>query len=190
LGLGALLTASFVNRAKAFSRRSGEPLVLSPARKPDETLYVYRQESDYGGEWRVSLGPDQPFAPPPPTWREHLRALGHPVETDDEIARACREHDLPPEELDVRLNGFGWEDSWDNFTGPQAKAHHLLKGLDLGSAGSALRQAGQIIFEEFGGSPGNSYTWVELRDDLTVSLLQARLIELNLPIDVAVGTRD
>ena len=64
IGAGALLTASFVNRAKAFSRRSGEPLVLSPARKPEETLYVYRQErNDCGGEWRVSLGPDQPFAP-------------------------------------------------------------------------------------------------------------------------------
>ena len=73
IGAGALLTASFVKQAKAFSRRSGEPLVLPPARKPEETLYVYRQESDYGGEWRVSLGPDQPFAPPPPTWREHLR---------------------------------------------------------------------------------------------------------------------
>ena len=48
----------------------------------------------------------------------------------------------------------------------------------------------QITFEQFGASPGNSYTWVELRDDLTVSLLQARLIELNLPINVAVGTRD
>src|ERR1700723_197805 len=128
IGAGALLTASFVNRAKAFSRKSGEPLVLSPARKPEETLYVYRQEiwSDYGGEWRVSLGPDQPFAPPPPTWREHLRALGHPLDTDDEIERACMEHDLPLDELDVHLNGFGWEDSWDNFTGPQAKAHHLL----------------------------------------------------------------
>ena len=190
IGAGALLTASFVKRAKAFSRRSRTPLVLPPARKPEETLYVYRQESDDGGEWRVSLGPDQPFAPPPPTWREHLRSLGHPLDTQDEIERACREHDLPLEELDVRLNGFGWEDSWDNFTGPQAKAHHLLKGLDLGGAGSALKQAGQIIFEEFGGSPGNSYTWVELRDDLTVSLLQARLIELNLPINVAVGTRD
>jgi hypothetical protein len=54
----------------------------------------------------------------------------------------------------------------------------------------ALNQAGQIIFEQFGGSSGNSYTWVELRDDLTVSLLQARLIELNLPINVTVGTRD
>jgi hypothetical protein len=190
IGVGTLLTASFVNRAKAFSRRSGTPLVLSSDRRPEETLYVYRQESDDGGEWRVSLGPDQPFAPPPPTWREHLRALGHPLDTQDEIERVCRERDLPLEELDARLNGFGWEDSWDNFTGPQARAHHLLKGLDLGGAGSALRRAGQIIFEEFGGSPGNSYTWVELRDDLTVSLLQARLIELNLPINVTVGTRD
>ena len=191
IGAGALLTASFVTRAKGFSRRSGKPMVLSPARKPEETLYVYRQQNgDYGGDWRVSLGPDQPFAPPPPTWREHLRSLGHRLETADDIERACREHDLPLEQLDVPLNGFGWEDSWDNFTGPQAKAHHLLKGLDLGHGGSPLRQAGQIIFEEFGGSPGNSYTWVELRDDLTVSLLQARLIELNLPINVAVGTRD
>jgi hypothetical protein len=33
---------------------------------------------------------------------------------------------------------------------------------------------------------GNSYTWIELKDDLTVSLLQARLIELNLPINVEV----
>jgi hypothetical protein len=92
--------------------------------------------------------------------------------------------------LTGHLNGFGWEDRWDNFAGPQARAFHLLKGLDLGRSGSALRQAGQIIFEEFGGSPGNSYTWVELHDDLTVSLLQARLIELNLPIDVEIGTRD
>jgi hypothetical protein len=83
---------------------------------------------------------------PPPSAgsprRRRWRALGHPLDTDDEIERACIEHDLPQEELDARLNGFGWEDSWDNFTGPQAKAHHLLKGLDLGGAGSALRQAG------------------------------------------------
>jgi hypothetical protein len=51
-----------------------------------------------------------------------------------------------------------------------------------------LREAGEIIFEAFGGAPGNSYHWVELKDDLTVSLLQARLIELNLPIKVTVGT--
>jgi hypothetical protein len=94
---------------------------------------------------------------------------------------------LAPEDLDTPLDGFGWEDMWDNFKGPQAKAHHLLKKLDLGGEDSKLRAAGEIIFEAFGGAPGNSYHWVDLKDDLSVSLLQARLIELNLPINVKVG---
>jgi hypothetical protein len=50
-----------------------------------------------------------------------------------------------------------------------------------------LKQAGQVIFNEFGSAPGFDYHWVELKDDLTVSLLQARLIELRLPINVEVG---
>jgi hypothetical protein len=131
--------------------------------------------------------PNQPFAPPPPTWRERLRSLGRRLETNEEIERVCMQEGLEPHDLDKRLNGFGWEDAWDNFTGPQAKAFHLLKKLDLGDADSKLRQAGEIIFEEFGGGPGNSYTWVELKDDLTVSLLQARLVELNLPINVKIA---
>jgi hypothetical protein len=188
IGASGLLTASFVRQAKAFSRNVGKPLVLPPAKKPEETLYIYRQEcSSYDAEWRVSVGPNQPFAPPPPTWREHLRSLGHSLNTEDDIDRVCARQGLEPEDLDKRLNGFGWQDGWDNFTGPQAKAYHLLKKLDLGAADSRLKQAGEIIFEEFGGAPGNSYTWVELKDDLTVSLLQARLIELNLKINVKVG---
>ena len=192
IGAGALLTASFVTRAKAFSRRSGKPLVLSPSRRPEETLYVYRQDkwNDYCGEWRVTLGPDQPFAPPPPTWREHLRSLGHPLQTHDEIERACGGYGLPVDDLDALLDGFGWRTDGTTWMGHWRRRTTCSRTLILGRAGSALRQAGQIMFEEFGGSPANSFTWVELRDDLTVSLLQARLIELNLPINVAVGTRD
>jgi hypothetical protein len=202
IGAGAVMTSAFVKKATAFSRKAGEPLILPLAKRPAETLYIYQQDcegwsydEDGGapfyrdGKWRVSLGPDQPFAPPPPTWREHLRGLGHRLETSEDIARVCAQESLEQEELDKRLNGFGWEDAWDNFTGPQAKAFHLLKKLDLGAADSKLSQAGEIIFEEFGGAPGNSYTWVELKDDLTVSLLQARLIELNVSINVAVGTQ-
>jgi len=75
IGTGALLTASFVRRASAFSQRAGEPLILPSVRKPEETLYVYMQDyefdendevAEYDAKWRVSLGPDQPFAPPPP----------------------------------------------------------------------------------------------------------------------------
>ena len=127
IGAGALLTASFVRRTSAFSKKTRRPLILPAAQEPEETLYVYWQADSEVANWRVSLGPDRPFAPPPPTWREHLRSLGHPLETDDEIERACGKYDLPVEDLETRLNGFGWEDRWDNFAGPQAKAHHLLK---------------------------------------------------------------
>ena len=86
----------------------------------------------------------------------------------------------------AQVDGFWWQDQWDNFTGPAAKAYHLLKTLDLGDADSKLRQAGHIIFQ-VGGAPGFPYHWAELKDDLTVSLLQARLIELNLPINVKIA---
>ena len=42
IGAGALLTASFVNKATAFSRTAGEPLILPLTRRPEETLYIYR----------------------------------------------------------------------------------------------------------------------------------------------------
>jgi hypothetical protein len=41
IGAGALLTASFVRRASAFSQKAGGPLILPSVRKPEETLYVY-----------------------------------------------------------------------------------------------------------------------------------------------------
>ena len=133
LGAGGLVTAAFVRKATAYSRTVGEPLVLPSARRPEETLYVYSQdwiEPPYG-KWRVSLGPNQPFAPPPPTWREHLLNHGYRLDTADDFERIYSEKGLTPEELDKPLDGFGWEDMWDNFTGPEAKAHHLLKSLDL-----------------------------------------------------------
>ena len=189
IGLGSLLTAALVSKATAFSRRTGAPLVLPPAKAPEETLYVYNEQdwdpSTYA-KWRVTLGA---VAPRVPTWREHLSSLGHRLETDEEIVRVCQQKKLLLEDLDTKVDGYWWQDRWDHFTGPQAKAYHLLKGLDLGSASdSRLKQAGEIIFSQLGGGPGNSYSSVQLKDDLTVSLLQARLIELKLPINVKVGT--
>ena len=188
IGAGALLTASFVTKAKAFSRDTGRPLVLPAARASEKTLYIYNEqdwnESAYA-KWRVTLGEDDPIPPPTPTWREHLLSLGRRLDTDYEIERVCVEHDLLPEKLDAKVDGYWWQDRWDHFTGPQAKAYHLLKNLELGgSPDSRFRQAGEMIFDRLGGGPGNSYSSVRLKDDLTVSLLQGRLIELSLPVKI------
>jgi hypothetical protein len=160
IGAGGLLTASFVRKATVFSRKASRPLILPTAKKPEETLYVYHQHwkdyedndyeaneceaNDYGNaKWRVSLGPNHPFAPPVPTWREHLRSLGHSLDTKDAIERVCFQEGLAPEELDKRLNGFGWQDAWDNFAGPQAKAYGRKE--KLGSAGMTDRIAGDEV---------------------------------------------
>ena len=148
--------------------------------------YVYVQDwkdydsNDYAAKWRVSLGPNQPFAPPPPTWREHLRSLGRRLETSEDIERACIEHGLLEEELDAKVKLRG---KTDGTTLQGRKRRRFISSRSSISApppDSKLKQAGQIIFEEFGGGPGNSYTWVELKDDLTVPFLRARLMELNL----------
>src|SRR5215472_885786 len=111
IGAGGLLTTAFVRKAAAFTRTSVTPLLLAPAKKPEETLYVYWQElSEFDAKWRVSLGPNQPFAPPPPTWREHLRSRGHRLDTQDDLERVCTLKGLDPQDLDKRLDGFGRED--------------------------------------------------------------------------------
>ncbi|MEP7172063.1 MAG: hypothetical protein ABI705_01110 [Aestuariivirga sp.] len=68
-----------------------------------------------------------------------------------------------------------------------AKAFNLLQNLNLGpKLGAPGRKAGSLAFEEFH-RPGSSEKWVKANDALTVSLLQARLVELNLPIKVLMG---
>ena len=140
-------------------------------------------------KYRVSLGPDQWPAPPPPTWREHLKSLGYKFESQEDYDRVHREKWLSRDELDQRIDGYSWEDYWDHYESPQAKSHQLLKDLDLGcdpkTPGS---KAGTILFTEWGGHPGSSERWVDLKDDLSVSILQARLIERDLPIKLVLGS--
>ena len=58
LGIGALVSASFVTRVKAHVLESARPLLLEPNRA-EETLYLYDQSGwDGDWKWRVSLGPD------------------------------------------------------------------------------------------------------------------------------------
>ena len=190
LGIGALVSASFVTRVKAHVLEIARPLLLEPKRA-EETLYLYDQSGwDDDWKWRVSLGPDDVHEPPPPpTWREHLRPLGYTFETKEDYERAFREMSLEPEDVDKHLDGYGWVSYWEHNETPQAKAAILLKELKLDCALHARGdKAGLIYFEEWGGHPGSCERWVDLKDDLTVSILQARLIERHLPIKVVVGS--
>ena len=107
IGIGALVSASFVTRVKAHVLESARPLLLEPKRA-EEMLYLYDQSGwDDDWKWRVSLGPDDVHEPPPPpTWREHLRPLGYTFETQEDYDRAYREMSLEPEDVDKHLDGY------------------------------------------------------------------------------------
>ena len=59
IGAGALLTASFVRRASAISKKTGRPLIVPAAQEPEETLYVYWQSSWLRAPDRPEQGGDK-----------------------------------------------------------------------------------------------------------------------------------
>jgi hypothetical protein len=186
LGLGGLVTTAFAARAKAHALAEGEPLLLDPGRV-EKTLHLFGlpdfAEGELTNRWQVSLGPWQQDPPPAPTWREYLRLQGHRLDTPEDLTQACRQAFLAPADLDEFLPEQSWWSCWEVSESPQAKAYTLLKGIGLDCALDLPgKKAGRITFVECGYHPGSSERFVELHDDLSVSLLQARLIERNLPI--------
>ena len=138
-------------------------------------------EFDTFNKWQVSLGPAQYDPPSPPTWRhflvEHRSLAGGTAERLPE--------GLTPEELDEVMPAERWGYCWEYFASPQARAYELLKELDIAVPVDASgRRAGSIDFIEWGHHPGSNERLVELRDDLSVSLLQAALLERGRPIQI------
>ncbi len=188
LGLGGLVTASFATRARAFAKAEGTPLLLVP-QAPEKTFHLFAVPVDDASDnkWRISLGSWEQEPPPAPTWREYLRMHGHRLDTKEHVATVLREKGLEPHELDEPLPQESWWSAWEYSESPQARAYRILHDLDLGcSLNGRGRKAGRIDFVEGGWHPGSNERWAELRDDLTVSLLQARMIELGQPIRIVI----
>ena len=91
-------------------------------------------------------------------------------------------HELPPPPTwreHLRPLGYTFDTQEDY---ERAYREMSLEPEDVGE------KAGRIYFTECGGHPGSCERWVDLKDDLTVSILQARLIERDLPIKLVVGS--
>jgi hypothetical protein len=183
IGLGGILTSGFVTRVCSHVRATSSPLLLDPGRI-EETLFVNPTYSDGPNFWSLSLGPEEMMAPPPPTWREHLGLLDRAPE---DIQRVLDDRSMTVEALDQPLDEFGWEDLWEYRNSPTAKAYWLLKELGVGHAlGGSGRSVGRLEYHRQP-NPMSSWHWVELRDSLSISLLQAHLVDAGHPIRVAMA---
>jgi len=184
IGTGGLLTMAFVADARSFVRRTSRPLLASPTQVA-QTLHWYHNECD--DTCLLTLGPWTMVPPPAPTWREFFVSQRIPHRTEADAERIWSHHCIGPEDYDKTMSERYWSDRFDLEDGPLAKAYRLLRKIDVGPDRYSGR--GPLEFHEGGdGHPGDSSFWVDAKDQLSLSLLQARLIDLGMPIKVVEGT--
>ena len=182
IGAGGLLTAAFVTEAQSFVLRNEHPLLVPP---PQITQTMFWYDNDEQG-LMLTIG-KWDVCPPPPTWHEFFVSNGIPHQTEREAHRIWAKHSIEPQDYDKPVDGFWWETRFDLETGPTARAYHLLKKLDLGPTLKRSTEQPHLVFCK-GDVANEDSRWVDARDNLTLSLLQARLIDLHLPIKIEEGT--
>ena len=186
IGAGSLLTAAFVSDARSFIRRTNQPLLASP-KQIAQTLHW----SDGGAEpedgYTLTLGRWTMEPPPAPSWREFFIEHSIPHKTEEEVEGIYAFHCIGPEDYDKPVSESYWWDRWECEDNPSAKAFSLLSKIDLGPELGSAR--GPLLeFHEGDNHPGSNDRWVNAKDQLSLSLLQARLIDLKMPIKIVEGT--
>ena len=108
---------------------------------------------------------------------------GIPHRTDEEVEQLCSSHCIQPGDFDMPVQRRYWEDWFDITGGPLARAYHLLKKFDLGPEQRGSERRPHLEFN-VGSHPGDSTHYVNAKDMLSLSLLQARLVDLKLQIEI------
>jgi len=181
VGLTSLFGVSGIPELRAEIKSAGRPILLSPSLVTGN-LYVYE-----GGI--LGLGEDD-FRSPRPTFRQYWHDSGVLNGNDEKAVRRYAEAGWgDPDLADQTLDDDTWGEAFELQYGATAAAYHLLRRLKVGtSLRSKALTAGRLDFSAGSNHPCSNDLWVEVYDDLSVSLLQARLIELNQPIQVVMDT--
>jgi hypothetical protein len=167
-----LILPSYYDKVLSFIENHGEPLLEAPARF-DDTLYAER-ESDY----QLNLGKPV-YDLPEMTWREAIERydlMPDASELEDEFGITVADLDNPVD--------WDWQmERWCRKDSPNARAFHLLDGLNIGTDLQHGDLVGGLTYHD-GPCPGSDYLAVHAECDVSLSLLQHRLNELNTGIKV------
>ena len=184
--VGALLTTQFLKDAQWLIANQEQALLVTPVQRALETLYAVPSE----GKFALFLGglPNE-YTDPQFTWEE-FGNIAWGYSEKDALEYLRENYDLCKCGAQDRLNAkadddlvFDW---WLRHQSPNALAYKQLERIDLGPKfDRAGKTAGSIHFID-GFHPGNETLWVEVPDLLSVSLLQARLNELEQGIRLEV----
>jgi len=171
-----LILPSWLERAESYINHEGQPY-LEPLATHREKLYAF--DWDYGG-YALSLG--KPYEEPnlDLTWEEFIQSYANGQEhfdlmLEDEQGLITVEDRVDPE---VVLNEWIYEKN------PIRKAFHFLGNIDLGKDLGCGKGCGGLRFYN-GFSPMHDAQYVAAIDNMTLSLLQKRLNQIDGTITIA-----
>lgn len=178
----AIITPSFYRDALRYAERKAAPLIVPP----DDYSEIVYELPDGTGKYDLYLG-THPLEDNPPdySWREFNREAWNwsehylvrylqdcnGLETEEEAEELLD----TPADINEVLEWYGRHDS------ANARAFNELQDLDLGPVVGTYRSRGELRFID-GPCPGNDSLIVTANDMTSLSLLQARLIEINAGI--------
>ena len=194
IGAGSMLTAAFVAEAQAFVHETAKPL-LAKQTEVRHTLYWYLPKACNAPLLCLD---GSPFSvPPPPTWREFIRGFctkmyARPARPEH-IDMWRRHYDVELDQLDLPVDPVVWQREQDIHLSPQARAYALLQSIHFGPDldrsyhGTGGHPRPHIQFRAEVIVANHLTRWVTASDLVALSLLQARLIELGIPIKIVEG---
>jgi hypothetical protein len=173
-----LIVPTYLTKATQFLEETGRPLLIPPKHIVTE-LYAVDSGDD---EFELYLGdPDE--MPPQMTNREFAEYTGYSILDEYFEAHYGEEEEYrhidPDEYVDYELVG----EAWGRSDSPNAGAFHLLGGLDLMPQAGYPDQGGELVFVD-GACPANDYRGVHAMGAQSLSLLQARLNQLDTGIRI------
>ena len=169
--VGAIVP-SFYYRALGHFERFGESLLLAPAHATQELCVLDNQ-----GELELFLG--DPFEEPPSmTYREYFTRFD-----PEALENSGADWGIGKEDLDTLIHDEYLWDNWFLNEGPAARAHTYLQTLDLGKNLGGPDGVGRLDFFRESNMTSMWYG-VRAEDEVTISLLQQRLNDLNTGIVV------
>jgi len=172
-----LILPSYYDKVFSYFENHGEPLLEIP-KQADLDLFAVDQGAGYG--YQLNVG--DPWAEPPEmTIREFAV---HYYGNEEFYLHFC--DDEEEVNFDKLVDPMVVVDFWARSDSPNAQAFHLLYDLDLGPDLCGGDAVGQLKFYD-GPIPGSDYLGVEATDEVTISLLQKRLNDLNTGIRISMA---
>jgi hypothetical protein len=172
-GLTSLFSVATIPDLEKMILDAGGPILLQPTHVSNK---IFVPETGH-----LFLGDQTIDSFPVVTWKQYFVDLG--AKTRKDLARHAAVWEV--DDVDELIDDDQWPGIYEMHYDPMPAAYHLLRRLRVGTGlRSKAKTAGRLDFFAGSNHPGSNDLWVEAYDDLSVSLLQANLIELGQSIRI------